>query len=90
MLLKFPTVYKDSISEEPMAGNPVRIPLKENAVPYRVLVARQIPLRFQDQTYKTIQHLLDSKIINKCDTPSAYGAHRGFLWSKVMGNQSGL
>ena len=70
-LLIFPTVYRDSISVKPIAGNPVHIHLKENAVPYRVSVARHIPLRFQDQANKTIQQLLDSKIIAKCDTPSA-------------------
>ena len=48
-----------------MAGNPVHIHLKENAVPYHVSVARQIPLQFQEQANKTIQQLLDSKIVAK-------------------------
>ena len=72
MLLKFSTVYRDSISEKPMAGNPVHIHLKEHAIPYRISVARQIPLRFQDQANKTIKHLLDLTIIAKCGTPSAW------------------
>ena len=42
----FPTVYKDSITDKPMAGNPVHVHLKDNAVPYRVSGARKIPLRF--------------------------------------------
>ena len=43
-----------------------------HAIPYRISVAQQIPLRFQDQANKTIKHVLDSKIIAKCDTPSAW------------------
>ena len=39
ILLKFPTVCRDSISETPMAGNPVHIHLKVNSIPYRIYVA---------------------------------------------------
>ena len=44
---KFPQVFKDSLTEEPMKTDPVHIHLKENYVPYRVTAARQIPLRFR-------------------------------------------
>ena len=55
-----------------MVGDPVRIHLKDNATPFRISVARQIPLRFQEQAEKAIQHLLDSKIIAKCDKPTEW------------------
>ena len=72
MLAKFPTVYRDTITETPMAGKPVHIHVKPNAVPFRISVARQIPLRFQELAEQSIQHLLDSKIITKCDTPTEW------------------
>ena len=70
ILSSFPTVYRDEITETPMVGAPVKIHLKDNATPFRISVARQIPLRFQEQAEKAIQHLLDSKIIAKCDKPT--------------------
>ena len=72
ILNKFPTVFRDAITEVPVNGKPVHIHVKPNAVPFRILVARQIPLRFQDLAEKSIQHLLDSKIIAKCDTPTEW------------------
>ena len=46
---KFPNVFKDSLTEEPMRTEPVHIHLKPNYVPYRVTSARQIPLRFREK-----------------------------------------
>ena len=72
ILFKYPTVFRDAITEVPMSGKPVHIHIKPNAIPFRISVARQIPLRFQDLAEKSIQHLLDSKIIAKCDTPTEW------------------
>ena len=72
VLQAFPTVYRDEITETPMVGEPVKIHLKDNAIPFRISVARQVPLRFQEQAEKAIQHLLDSKIITRCDKPTAW------------------
>ena len=60
----FPTVYRDEITETPMVGDPVKIHLKDNATPFRISVARQIPLRFQEQAEKAIQNLLDLSLIH--------------------------
>ena len=70
ILSAFPTVFRDSITETPMVGEPVHIHLKENAVPFRISVARQIPLRFQEAAEASIKQLLDAKIITRCDTPT--------------------
>ena len=43
---QFPTVFRDSLLPDPMVGEPVKIQLKSTAVPFRMSVARQIPLRF--------------------------------------------
>ena len=72
VLQTFPTVYRDVISETPMVGPPVHIHLRDNTVPFRISVARQIPLRFQEQADIAIQQLLDAKIIARCDTPTTW------------------
>ena len=45
VLQSFPSVYRDEITETPMVGEPVKIHLKDNAIPFRISVARQVPLR---------------------------------------------
>ena len=82
ILNKFPTVFRDTITEAPMTGKPVHIHIKPNAVPFRISVARQIPLRFQDLAEKSIQHLLDSKIITKSDTPTEWSSP-GFFTTRL-------
>ena len=85
ILSAFPTVFGDSITETPMVGEPVHIHLKENAVPFRISVARQIPLRFQEAAETSIKQLLDAKIITRCDTPTEW-CSPGFFVLKVMAN----
>ena len=46
VLSKFEDIFRDTLTEQPMSGDPVQIHLKDNAKPFRVSVARQIPLRF--------------------------------------------
>ena len=53
MLTKFPTVFRDTITEVPMNGKPVHIHMKPNAVPFQISVAQQIPLRFQELAEKS-------------------------------------
>ena len=72
ILSSFPTVFRDVITETPMVGEPVHIHLRENAVPFRISVARPIPLRFQEAAEKSIKLLLDAKIIARCDTPTEW------------------
>ena len=72
VLREFPSVFRDTISENPMVGPPVHIHLKDNAIPFRVSVARQVPLRFQEKADVAIQQLLDAKIIAKCTNPTTW------------------
>ena len=58
---KFPNVFKDSLTEEPMRTDPVHIPLKPYYVPYRVTSARQIPLRFREKAEECVQELIKKK-----------------------------
>ena len=41
-----PNVFRDSITSTPMSGGEVHIHLLPDAIPFRISVARQIPLRF--------------------------------------------
>ena len=67
---KFMNVFRDALTDEPMSGTPVHIHLKENSRPFRISVARQIPLRFREPADKAIQQLLDNKVIARCDEPT--------------------
>ena len=71
-LAAYPTVFRDAITETPMVGASVHIHLKPNAVPFRISVARQIPLRFQAPAEQSIKQLLDAHIITPCDTPAEW------------------
>ena len=63
---KFPQVFKDSLTEEPMKTDPVHIHLKESYVPYRVTAAHQIPLRFREKAEECVQELIRKKVITPC------------------------
>jgi len=63
ILSSFPTVFRDVITETPMVGEPVHIHLRENAVPFRISVARPIPLRFQEAAEKSIKQKGDGKSV---------------------------
>ena len=63
---KFPNVFKDSLTEEPMKTDPVHIHLKPNYVPYQVTSARQTPLRFREKADECVQELIKKKVIAPC------------------------
>ena len=66
----FEDVFRDSLLEEPMAGNPVHIKLKSGATPFRMSVARQIPLRFEKPASEVIQGLIKNNVIVPCTEPT--------------------
>ena len=72
VITKFEDIFRDTLTEQPMSGDPVQIHLKDNAKPFRVSVARQIPLRFREPADKAIQQLMDNKVIAKCDEPTEW------------------
>ena len=67
---RFPRVFKDSLTEEPMKTDPVHIHLKENYVPYRVTAARQIPLHFRVKAEECVKELIRKKVIAPCHIPT--------------------
>ena len=79
LFAKFPEVFRDSLLPDPMVGDPVSIKLKEDAVPFRMSVARQIPLRFEEPANKVIQGLIDNNVITPCHEPTDWCAPGFFL-----------
>ena len=69
---EFPTVFNDQLNEFPMKTEPANIELKEGAIPFRVSVARQIPLRFTEPAEKAIQELLRKGVIVQCNEPTEW------------------
>ena len=70
----FKDVLSDKLNSKPMAGPPMRIHLKEGAIPFRISTARQVPLRFQAEADKVIQDLLDKHVIERVSTPTEWCA----------------
>jgi len=71
-LEQYPNVFSDQLGLEPMAGGPVAVHLKPNAIPYRVSVARQTPLRFQAPADEAILELLKKGVVAKCEEPTEW------------------
>ena len=81
---QYPEVFRDTLLPEPMMGEPVRIKLKDSAVPFRMSVARQIPLRFEEPAAKVIKGLIENKVIEPCSEPTDWCAP-GFFVVKADG-----
>ena len=56
MKKKFSTVFSDKLSEMPMKAPPMNIHLKDIAKPFRITTARQVPLRFKEESDKEVQN----------------------------------
>ena len=69
---EFPSVFNDQLNDSPMKTEPASIELKPGAIPFRVSVARQIPLRFTEPAEKAIQELLKKGVIVQCAEPTEW------------------
>ena len=81
---EYSDVVSDKLKSEPMRGPPMKIVLKEGAIPRRVNIARQVPLRFREEFQKVISDLEDKKIIEKLgdSEPTEWCSH-GFAVPKT-------
>ena len=84
ILAEYSDVVSDKLKSEPMRGPPMKIILKENAIPRRVNVARQVPLRFREEFQKVIDDLMAKGIIVKLgdSEPTEWCSH-GFAVPKT-------
>ena len=76
---KFTDVFRDTLLPQPMSGEPVKINLKDSAAPFRMSVARQIPLRFQEPANAVIKGLIENKVIAPCPEPTDWCAPGFFV-----------
>ena len=72
IMKKFHTVSSDELSETPMKAPPMKIHLKDNAKPFRISTARQVPLRFKEESDKEVQSFIDKGVIVKVTEPTTY------------------
>ena len=81
---EYSDVVSDKLKSEPMRGPPMKIVLKAGAIPRRVNIARQVPLRFREEFQKVISDLEDKKIIEKLgdSEPTEWCSH-GFAVPKT-------
>ena len=86
IMRKFDTVFSDELSEEPMRAPAMKIHLKPNAKPLRISTARQVPLRFKEESEKEVQSYIDKGIIVKVTEPTTWCAP-GFFVQNLMGRE---
>merc|ERR1712148_30365 len=60
-------------------GGPMRINLKPDAQPFKVSVARQIPLRFQKNAELALKEFINSGVIVKVSEPTEWCAPGMFV-----------
>ena len=60
---KYNTTLSDDLNPKPMKGDRMRINLKADAVPKKVMSARRVPLRYEKEADKVIQDLIDKLVI---------------------------
>ena len=72
ILSAFPSVFSDELGVKPMNSEKVHLHLKDNAIPYRVSAARQIPLRFKEPAEACVKELLNKGVITPCHEPSEW------------------
>ena len=68
----FESVFSDELSEEPMRAPAMKIHLKPNAKPLRISTARQVPLRFKEESEKEVQSYIDTVSYTHLTLPTIY------------------
>jgi hypothetical protein len=86
MLIKYNTVFSDTINEKTVAGSPMKINLRDDIkiTPQKCYIARATPVYQQAAATKLEQELEAAGIIQKVDKPTAWTSP-GFFVSKPNG-----
>ena len=63
LISKYPDVFNDKLSVQPMAGPPMEIHLTEGATPTRCHTARSVPLHWKEPAEQAVQQLVESGIL---------------------------
>ena len=77
-------MIRDTLPSSPMHGDPMRIELKEGAIPYKVLTAQKMPKHWEKQANQIVDQLLEKKVIEWVEEPTAWTAP-GFWVAKNDG-----
>ena len=64
---KFTDVLRDELPTTPMDVTPMRIILKDGAIPRKIMRARNIPLHWEKEARKIIEDLVKKKVIRKVE-----------------------
>ena len=68
----FPSVFDTSTVLKPMKGEPMRIPLSEDAVPYSITTARNIPYGWRDKVKRELDEMVEKEIITEVVEPTQW------------------
>ena len=69
IIKEFPNVFRDKLGELPMNVPKMRIVLSEKKIPFGVSTARQVHSCFQESANRTVDDLVQSKVIDRKDDP---------------------
>ena len=86
LMKTFDSEFSDELSEEPMRAPAMKIHLKPNAKPLCISTARQVPLRFKEESDKEVQSYIDKGVIVKVTEPTTWCAP-GFFVPKPDGKR---
>ena len=86
LMCKFDSVFSDELSETPMKAPAMRIHLRPDAKPFRISTARQVPLRYKEESEKEVLSYIKKGVIIKEDAPTEWCAP-GFFVPKPDGQR---
>ena len=69
---KFPSVFDTSKTLKPMSGGSMQIPLYENATPFSITTARNVPYGWRDKLKKQIDDMVAKEIIVEVTEPTQW------------------
>ena len=88
ILSEYEDVLSDELNPVPMqTGTDMHINLIDNVKPFKTLLARRVPLRYENEANKTIQDLIDKKVIVPVSETTVV---RRSLFPKETGSESAL
>ena len=68
----FPSVFDTSSTLKSMKGEPMRIPLNDDAVPFSLSTARNIPYGWRDKVKNKLEQMVENGIISEVTEPTQW------------------
>ena len=77
--VEFSDVFSDDLNGRRIKCDPVRIELREGAIPRPCMKARPIPVHWREMADKEVQRLIEQKVISRMERPGKFVAPGHFV-----------